>query len=625
MVWFGMPVCSGSAGGTKTLLDLRTEALVDLTRVYVRLDRPDDGLAYFQRNTEGPERRKLVTRLANALADAGELQGALKVYKAALQAEPLAAEAATWQQAVVRAYDGLHDRERVRAEAQRLAEMVHPGTRWWTANAGSPQALRAGFDAAEEALRTLVTAYHQEAQRTGSPRTYRLAADVYRAYLSAFARDADPEWTSDYAFNISFYAAEVAWGLGDWRAAAEQYERVVDFRIPARPTAREVGDERYRATAAYNAVLAWDRLVDAEHGRVQAAPTRVDEKQGKGGLRTRAPTAGTTASALSEAEQRLVAACDRYAERFPEAKDALDIRYQAAVVFFERGQTPAALDRFGKLIALAPDSERARQAADLTLHVLETKGDWLALNARAQEYARNGALARPGTDFAKRVTKVAEASRYAWVSEVVHKQQHQDVRAAEEFLRFADDYPRSEHAPQALTYAMALLEEQGQLQRAVEVGHRALAHYPATPLRLKLAHGLASARRPRRARPSSPRTIAPGRGRTVLASSGHCSTRPPTGWPRRRARRGCTGPRWGGPSAPSTPTRRTSSASRTGRTPRTWRCRSAGCRSPRDGCRRRRRRTRRRRRSSRPGRRHGASRRWGCSCRPGARRDRLRG
>ena len=483
-------VVDGSAGGTKTLLELRTEALVDLTRVYVRLERPDDGLAYFQRTTQGAERRKLVTRLANALTDAGELNGALRVYKAALQAEPLAPEAATWQQAVVRVHDGLHDRDRVRVEAQRLAEMVHPGTRWWEANAGSPQSLRAGFEAAEETLRTLVTGYHQEAQRTGSPRTYRLAADAYRAYLSAFARGADPEWTSDHAFNMSFYAAETAWGMGDWRAAAEQYERVVDFRIPDRATAREVSDERYRATAAYDAVLAWDRVVDAEHGHAQATPSRADEKQ-KGGLRTRTATAATTASPLTEAEQRLVAACDRYADRFPDSKDALDIRYQAAVVFFERGQTPAALERFARLIALAPDSDRARQAADLTLNVLETKGDWPALSAKAQEYARNGALARPGTDFAKRVTKVAEASRYAWVSEVVHKQQHQDARAAEEFLRFADDYPRSDHAAQALTYAMALLEQQGQLQRAVEVGHRALTRYPDTPLRLKLAHGLA--------------------------------------------------------------------------------------------------------------------------------------
>ncbi|HUM12141.1 MAG TPA: tetratricopeptide repeat protein [Myxococcaceae bacterium] len=485
-------VVDGSAGGTKTLLELRTEALVDLTRVYVRLNRPEDALAYFQRNAQGAERRKLVTRLANTLAEAGELQGALRVYRAALEAEPLAPEAASWQQAVVRAHDGLHDRERVRVEAQRLAEMCHPGTRWWTANAGSPQSLRAGFEAAEEGLRTLVTAYHQEAQRTGSPRTYRLAADVYRAYLSAFARDADPEWTSDHAFNLSFYAAEIAWALGDWRAAAEQYERVVAFRIPDRPTAREVSDERYRATAAYDAVLAWDRVVDAEHGHADAAPTKVNDREGKGGLRTRtASSAPTSAVPLTEAERRLVAACDRYAERFPDGKDALDIRYQAAVVFFERGQTPTALERFAGLIALAPDSDRARQAADLTLHVLESKGDWLALNAKAQEYAKNGALARPGTDFARRVTKVAEASRYAWVSEVVHKQQHQDARAAEEFLRFADDYPRSDHAAQALVYAMALLEQQGQLQRAVEVGHRALTQYPGTPLRLKLAHGLA--------------------------------------------------------------------------------------------------------------------------------------
>ena len=484
-------VVDGSAGGTQTQRDLRTEALVDLTRVYVRLDRPQEALAYFRRNTSGAERRKLISRLGTALADAGDLRGALEVHRAALEAEPLAPEAAGWQQAVVRAEDGLHDREKVRVEAQRLADMVRPGTRWWTANAGSPEALRAGFDAGEEALRTLATAYHQEAQRTGSPRTFRLAGDVYRAYLSAFARDADPAWTSDHAFKMTFYAAEIAWAVGDWRAAAEQYEHVVDFRIPDRPTAREVSDERHRTTAAYDAVLAWDRVVDAEHGRPAGAPARVDETQGKGGLRTRSATAGATSVPLTEAERRLVAACDRYAERFPDAKDVLDIRYQAALVFFERGQTPAALERFARLIALAPDSDRARQAADLTLHVLESKGDWLALNAKAQEYARNGALARTGTEFARRVTRVAETSRYAWVSEVVHKQQHQDARAAAEFLRFADDYPRSDHAPQALTYAMALLEQQGQLQRAVEVGQRALSQYPGTPLRLKLAHGLA--------------------------------------------------------------------------------------------------------------------------------------
>ena len=485
-------VVEGATGGDHPMLDLRTEALVDLARVYVRLERPEDGLAYFQRNTQGAERRKLVTRLASALAEAGQLQGALAVYKAALQAEPLAAEAATWQQAVVRVHDGLHDREQVRVEAQRLAEMCHPGTRWWAANAAAPQALRAGFEAAEEALRTLVTAYHQEAQRTGSPRTYRLAADVYRAYLSAFARDSDPEWTSDHAFNLSFYAAEIAWALGDWRAAAEQYERVVDFHVPDRPSAREVADERYRATAAYDAVLAWDRVVDAEHGHADAAPSRVDEHQGKGGLRSRSATAATSAVPLTAAEQHLVAACDRYADRFPEAKDVLDIRYQAALVFFERGQTRAALDRFARLIALAPDSDRARQAADLTLHVFESRGDWLALNGKAQEFLRNGALARPGTDFARRVARIAEASRYAWVSDVLHGTQHQDARAAEEFVRFADDYPRSDHAAQALTYAMVLLEQQGQLQRAVEVGQRALRQYPSSPMRLKLAHGLAN-------------------------------------------------------------------------------------------------------------------------------------
>jgi tetratricopeptide (TPR) repeat protein len=484
-------VVDGTAGGSQALLDLRTEALVDMTRVFVRLEQPEAGLDYFRRHSQGTQQRKLVTRLAEALAEAGQLDGALRVYKAALGAEPLAPEAVSWQQAVVRAYDGLHDRERVRTEVQRLAAMFHPGTPWWQANSRSTEALRSGFDGAEEALRKLVTTYHQEAQRTGAPRTYRLAADVYRAYLEAFAGRAGPQWTSDYAFNMTFYAAEIAWALGDYRAAAEQYERVMEFRIPDRPSAREVSDERLRATAAYDAVLAWDRVVDGEHGHTAAAPSRVDEQKAKGGLSNRSATAGAQAQSLTPAEQRLVAACDRYTQRFPDGKDALDIRYQAALIHFERGQTDEALRRFEQLIALAPDSDRSRQAADLTLHVLEGRGDWQALNRQAQAYAQNRGLARPGTDFAKRAVQIAEGGRYTWVSEVLHKQQHDEARAAEEFLRFAADYPTSEHAAQALTYAMVLFEQMGQLQRAVEAGQKALTQYPTTPLRLKLRHGLA--------------------------------------------------------------------------------------------------------------------------------------
>jgi hypothetical protein len=258
---------------------------------------------------------------------------------------------------VVRVHDGLHDRDRVRVEALRLAEVVHPGTRWWSANAGSPQSLRAGFDAAEETLRTLVTGYHQEAQRTGLPRTYRLAADVYRAYLSAFARDADPEWTSDHAFNMSFYAAETAWGMGDWRAAAEQYERVVDFNVPDRPSAREVSDERYRATAAYDAGAglgpAGGRRARSWPGR----PSRADEKQ-KGGLRNaratrrrpRRPHRGRAAAGRRVRPLRRPVPRRQGRARHPLPGGGGLLRAR---------QTPAALERFGKLVALAPDSDRA--------------------------------------------------------------------------------------------------------------------------------------------------------------------------------------------------------------------------------------------------------------------------
>ena len=98
-------------------------------------------------------------------------------------------------------------------------------------------------------MRVMVTDYHQEAQKTRQVETYRLARDIYKQYVDAFATSDDPEFVSDSAFNMRFFYAEILWTLEEWDAAAAQYDAVVAFKVPgaglgARGRQRELPQER---------------------------------------------------------------------------------------------------------------------------------------------------------------------------------------------------------------------------------------------------------------------------------------------------------------------------------------------------------------------------------------------
>ena len=483
----------------KEMVDLHNEALNDLITVYVRLDRADEAVAYFQKKTSGQRQHRLIAKMANALADAGHSENAIRVYKVLLARTPEAADAPDWQQAIVRCYESLRQRTQVKAEVRRLAELYRPGSTWWTANAKTPEVLKNAFDVSEEAMRTVVTDYHQEAQKTKQVETYRLARDIYKQYLDAFSTNTDEKFVSDQAFNLTFYSAEILWTLEDWTGAAEAYDRVGNFKIPNRESAREVSNEKYRETAAYDAILAYDKLVKIEKGQLSTTDLRdgqkVDETRGKGkvdkGARIVRKDAEAEEKALTANEAKLVAACDVYVTRFPNPKDEIDIRYQAAVVLYDSNHFVDAAKRFAEIINRWPGEHRSQQAADLTMSVLETRGEYVELNRLARSFLANRRLTQPGTEFAQRVSKVVEGSQYKYVDEVIYKKEKDPKRAADEFAKFVEQFPQSEHADQALTFAMIIYQDAAELDRSIAMGERVLREYPDSPLALKARYTLA--------------------------------------------------------------------------------------------------------------------------------------
>jgi len=479
--------------------DLRTEALNDLTVFYVQLDQPKQAISYFREKAPAKRQGRLIAKTAAGLVDAGHFDSAILLYRTLVDDEPMGVSAPEYQQAVVRAFEGLRQRQQVRKEMKRMVDLYSPGGEWWKANEGKAPVLRNAFNVTEEAMRVMVTEYHQEAQKTRQVETYRLARDIYKQYVDAFASSSNPEFVADSAFNLRFFYAEILWALEEWQAAAAEYDAVVAFKIPDRDSAREVSSESYRKSAAFNAILAYDKLVKIERGQLAKSDLKdgqkVDEKKDKGDVArqkiVKRDAKEKEEESLTKFEERLVSACDTYVKLYPDTQDEIDLRYQAAVILYDRSHFVDAARRFGEIIEKFPEERRSRDAADLTMYVLESRQEWLELATLSRKFLDNKKLSKPGSDFAARVGRVVEGSHYKWVDEVVYKQEKNPKKAAEEFLKFVKEFPKSENADRALVYAMSIAQEAGELDRGIEAGERVLAEYPRSPFELKARYTLA--------------------------------------------------------------------------------------------------------------------------------------
>lgn len=487
-------------GKEKSFTDLKNEALQDSIRMFVQLNRADDAIAYYKAHAGKKKQLSLIGKLADALQSAGHHENAIKSYRYLLNDNAVAESAPDWQQSIIKSYEGLRQRENVKAEVKKLAELYRPGSTWWKANESKKEVLRNGFSVAEEAMRTTVTEYHQEAQKTKQVETYRLARDIYKQYVDAFASAEDENFVADQAFNLKFYYAEILWALEEWEPAAKQYDGVVAFKVPSRAEARESANEKYRQSSAYNAILAYDKLVKIERGQLQKSDLKegekIEENKKKGNVEKQAKLQKRSAKELEEKpltdfEKRLVAACDSYNKLFPKNPDEVDISYQAAVVFYDKNHFVEAARRFGDVINKYPEEKRSQEAADLTMAVLEEREEWFELNKLARVFKGNAKLAKPGTEFTKRVGTIVEGSQYKYIDEVVYKKEKNPAKASELFLAFVEEFPKSENADRALTYSMLIAREANQLDKAIVIGERVLKEYPTTSFDLKVKNALA--------------------------------------------------------------------------------------------------------------------------------------
>src|SRR5690606_34690383 len=166
---------------------LRDEALNDMALVWQKLELVEEAHDYYHRKVGRVEARNYFAKLANRYFQDGDHQFAIRSYRLLIDGDPNDPKNPGFQKNIVESYEGLRQRDKVLEEMRVLVDNYKPGSAWAIANKDNESALRSAYEITEDAMRTLVTDYHREAQRTKEVKTYRLAAQIYKDYLDSFS------------------------------------------------------------------------------------------------------------------------------------------------------------------------------------------------------------------------------------------------------------------------------------------------------------------------------------------------------------------------------------------------------------------------------------------------------
>ncbi len=482
----------GKASGVQ----LKREALNDMVLTYSHLDASKEAYDYLKKEAGAPEAYRLSGKLAAVYKEQGKHALEIDTLRMLINIDPDNASAPDYQSAVVLAYSSLGDRPAVRKEITRLVELYRPGSGWWRKNESNAALVDRARTVAENRMRELVTDYHRYAQKFKKVDDYETAADIYSQYLQAF-----PD--SDQSYRLNFFYAELLYDLGRWRDAAQQYDAVV----------RRDQKGEYTRTCAYNAVLAWEKIVNKipppifKDGKVLAGGcSEADEKKGKCGqksdqLEKKKVELENFEKGKNKYEPRkipddevaLSTACDTYVTVVPQKdvdrdtklrEELIVVKFKSAYIYQSYYHFDEAAKRFGELIDRWPDSEYARKGADQILDSYDARENYPALEKWSRDFSKKSELMKD-EKFSKLVGRFMEGSTFKNTDLLREEasalkgpsRTKMALEAATRFEGFIKEFPASEFAPTALFNAQLLYANEDHVDQAIETADRLLAQY----------------------------------------------------------------------------------------------------------------------------------------------------
>ncbi|HUM09681.1 MAG TPA: tetratricopeptide repeat protein [Myxococcaceae bacterium] len=452
-------------GGTKGKNTLIREARADYVRAYERAGLlPQQAKENFSTVASNPDDRfGMMELLASLYYDAGKDREAALAYSFLIKEKPLIAKTPGWQSRIVDCVLRAGDKKQTVAQIRKLVKVIGDVESSGNVKTDADRkAMSSAKDLSERTLSNIAVNWHIEGRKTRDDDTFEYANEVYADYLVLF-----PDNKKSY--DLRFYWGELLNDyLRKYAEAEQQYTQVVVQDGKAIDAKQKPG--KWLPNAAFNAVYAADEVVRRAEQKGEIKP----------------PSGADLKTVVPLAPQRkiLIDACERYLKYLPRGEKRVEVEYKAAKLYYDHHRYDEAVFRFSEIALTAPDhkfdnGDRAGEiAANLVLDSYNALGDYKKVNEWARRFYANDKLATG--KFKDDLAKVIEQSSFKLVSQLEEKKEY--AAAAQAYLDFVKDFPRTQIADKALYNASTDFYRAHMLEKALGARELLFRNYPHSPL-----------------------------------------------------------------------------------------------------------------------------------------------
>lgn len=449
----------------------------------IAFDKNVDGDAvaseYFAKIGPRPYEREVTRQLTDVLVRYSRYPEAIATYTR-LQGDPrwrLEADNPRIQIEIINLLQ--RDRRLEEAGAAQLdfIERFSEGSGWWEANRNDPEALNFARAYMEASLLDVAIEYRVRADETGKKEDYALAAEKYEEYLERFPM-------SDDYYTQQFYQADTMTKAGQYESALSEFQSLLKSRRH-----HAYGD------AALFGVFQMRQQVMVDLGHVVNQPPSEPQVE-------RSYTVGDGKQidvyALSQDRLDFIAAADTVlAHTFSPSKDENLPDYQKEVdavrhqIIYLNGQIAyyhnrydEARARFVELVQKYPRTIEANYAAGLIVDSFTTEENLEQVRYWTRYFTNNPP--GPAQDIDPEKFKgTLEGATFKLAMEQAETGEDPTL-AAEAFLAFREEFPKSQFRADALYNAAFYYQQAGKATRSNELYEQFVAENPSDDRSLNL-------------------------------------------------------------------------------------------------------------------------------------------
>jgi len=388
-------------------LDLRKEALNDMTLFYEDVFPAKDAYKYFREQAGDLEVGPILLRLGNLYDRHSRFNDERIALDEFIEKLPNSDLLPQIHMNLVSAYDHLRQKDQAVARLENFAKLCPENGAYMKSISKTPEELKTKskecLDGLNETALKVAKRWLKSWKKLPTDTTYADASEkAFQIYLRT------PGTGEDYA-QSRFAYAELLFARGKYRPASVEYAAV---------------------------------------SRVNGAPATLVHDSGYGALLSLEKAVGEKWS--NDDEKTFHQLAQEYLTKNPKGQYRLDIQYKMALLAYEKNRYDEAAPLFLKLGREFANQEKGQKSQDLYIDILNIKKDYAGIRSYTQELAK-----QPGD--ATRAGKMQKLYEQAYFLQVQGQEEKGQVKEAlAGYLAFGKENPNSEFSEKAMWNAMLL-------------------------------------------------------------------------------------------------------------------------------------------------------------------------